>query len=63
MGADGLGVCTLTPEFVATRLVHKSNLDKGELRIVRKGATVDYMGLRARVVSLRRRRAGPRRRC
>lgn len=42
--ANGRGVCT-PPK--------KSNLDKGDLNIVRKGLTVDYMGLRCIVQRVR----------
>ena len=44
VGAGGRGVCA-SPK--------KSNLDKGYLNIVRKGVTVDYMGLRCLVQRVR----------
>lgn len=44
VGAGGRGVCALPK---------KSNLDKGDLHIVRKGLTVDYMGLRCLVQRVR----------
>lgn len=43
-GKDGVGVCALAK---------KSNLDKGDLRVVRRGLTVDYMGLRCLVQRVR----------
>ena len=44
VGAGGRGVCASAK---------KSNLDKGQLYIVRKGMTVDYMGLRCLVQRVR----------